>query len=217
VVEGMKHWKIQEFSKQVGKHYNTVDNWFKEMERKRIHYINRVAETGEKIYDQLDLDIALFIVKKRDEGWNLDPIFEAIPQGFDVRPFPEGMANSLEITDIGELRNLLLREMQQVAEQIAATKAGEILRSLPEPKSREEERQERITDFITQSRILDQLEDEALEKWYQLPESERIRKTGFLGMVKVEDTEKKDKFVREYIRKHKEERLLKEFGQDLIE
>lgn len=208
--EEKQHWKLNEFSKQIGRHYNTVDNWFKELERKRIHFINRV-ETGEKVYDRLDLEIGLFIRNKRDQGWNLDPIFETVAQEFDVRPFPEGTESNLEIHDIGELRKILLREMEQMATRIAEQKAGEAFRMLPQPKSREVERQERITDFITQSRILDQLEDEALQLWYQKPESERMRKTGFLGLVKVEDGEKKDKFVRDYIRQHKEERLRSAF------
>lgn len=212
-MEGEKqHWKLNEFSKKIGKHYNTVDTWFKEMERKRIHYINRVESSGEKIYGLLDLKIGLYIRNKREEGWNLDPIFDTVPHEFEVRPFPEGTENKLEIHDIGELRKMLLREFEQIAITIAEQKAGEAIKALPEPKSREEERQERITEFITQSRILDQLEDEALDLWYQKSESERIKKTGFLNLVKVEDVEKRDKFVRDYIRKHKEERLRNEFG-----
>ncbi|WNC17913.1 MerR family transcriptional regulator [Brevibacillus brevis] len=213
MVEGEKqHWKLNEFSKQIGKHYNTVDSWFKEMERKRIHYINRVESSGEKVYDSKDLEIGLFIKKKREEGWNLDPIFDSVAQEFEVRPFPAGSDNQLEVSDPAELRKVLLREFEQMAYRIAEQKASEAIRALPEPKSREEERQEKINDFITQSRILDQLEDEALALWYQKPETERVKKTGLFGLVKIEDVENRDKFVRDYIRKHKEERIRKEFG-----
>lgn len=63
--ENAKYCKISAFSKQIGKHNNTIDEWFRELEGEcKLHYISRVNE--EKVYDELDLSIAKFIVKRRE-------------------------------------------------------------------------------------------------------------------------------------------------------
>ena len=57
-----KHWEIDDFSKELGKHTNTIDGWFRNLEfGRKLHYILRVNE--ENIYDELDVEIAMFIVE----------------------------------------------------------------------------------------------------------------------------------------------------------
>jgi hypothetical protein len=67
------YWKISEFVEKIKQtlqeeklHSNTVDGWFKKSEEERIHYICRTAETNEKVYDELDLQLAVFIKRKRN-------------------------------------------------------------------------------------------------------------------------------------------------------
>lgn len=91
-----KAWRITEFSKLVGRHHNTVYNWFNILEEKGLHETLRTHNTNEKLYNTLDLEIALFIKQKRDEKWSLDAIIELLPHQFDLRPVPlENQANEV--------------------------------------------------------------------------------------------------------------------------
>nr|WP_263327111.1 hypothetical protein [Neobacillus sp. Marseille-Q6967] len=60
-----EQWKIGEFASKIGRHANTIDQWFKKLEELNIHYVNRLPSTNEKIYDDLDLKIALHIKSER--------------------------------------------------------------------------------------------------------------------------------------------------------
>ncbi len=49
-----------------------------------------------KLYNALDLEIALFIKQKRDEKWSLDAIIDLLPHQFDLRPVsPEHQTNEV--------------------------------------------------------------------------------------------------------------------------
>jgi DNA-binding transcriptional MerR regulator len=223
----MDFWKISDFAKEVGKHQNTIDGWFKQLEEKYLHYVNR-NEYGEKIYDELDLEIALFIRQKRGDRWSLDGIFAELPNRFDLRPaLYDQTTNAPQNIDI----TLMRKEFENVAREIAAGQAKEmkqlieeattvqvsqikqqyedILRRLPQYKSKNEERTERITEMITRRRIESNLEREALNIWSTKPESERLIRVGFLR--KEEDRDKKERFVREYINEYYEARIKEEF------
>lgn len=80
-----KAWRITEFSKLVGRHHNTVYNWFNTLEEKGLHGTLRTNNTNEKLYNSLDLNIALFIKQKRDEKWSLDAIIELLPHQFELK------------------------------------------------------------------------------------------------------------------------------------
>ena len=45
----------------------TVATWFNKMEELGIHYINRTEDTNEKVYDELDLKIGIFIKEKKSK------------------------------------------------------------------------------------------------------------------------------------------------------
>lgn len=91
-----KAWRITEFSKLVGRHHNTVYNWFNILEEKGLHETLRTQNTNEKLYNALDLEIALFIKQKRDEKWSLDAIIDLLPHQFDLRPVsPEHQTNEV--------------------------------------------------------------------------------------------------------------------------
>lgn len=223
-----QYWKISDFAKELGKHANTVDGWFKQLEDKSIHGVNR-TEHGEKVYDILDLDIALFIKEKRDKKWALDAIFNELPEHFELRSVWSGMENTsvTQTTDIDSLKKEFLEiargvsteqiaEIKKVYEQAAAAQISEIkkqyddlLKRLPEPKNREIERQERIDEMITRRRIEVQLEKEALHIWSTKPEEERVRRVGIFR--KEEDRDKRDLFVKEFVNVRFEERLKQEY------
>lgn len=207
-------YQISEFARLVGKHVNTVDNWFKSLEEKRLHYVNRVA--GAKVYDGLDLQIALFIRDKRNEKWAMDGIFDILPQQFELRPFPVDEATS--VTQMLDM-DAVMSEVRKAAEQLAAAQVEEMRRKyddlvklIPGPVDPRVEKQRRIDDMITQRRVMMQLEEEALHMWSTKPREERLKTVGLFR--KMEDIDKRDRFVRQYINEHFEERLRREYGLD---
>lgn len=215
-----KAWKISEFSKLIdNKHYNTIDQWFKALEDKRIHYVNRVA--GEKVYDQLDLDIGKYIKDGRSNNYNLQLIFDQLPDVFSLRPFPLDWNAGGSLMDYDELRREMEKrfeeKLQETREKImdevvsAATQLFEEHRQLlPPPKSREEIRAEEINDKMSRMKIEWRLEEQAIEEWTRLPESDRLRKVGLFR--KEEDFLKRDAFIKKYIQANMESALKAEYG-----
>lgn len=203
-------WKITDFSKNIGKHQNTVDGWFKQLEEKGLHYVNRI--NNEKVYDELDLQIALHIKVKREQKWALEAIFDELSNHFDLRPHPPELetTNSLQLPDTEALKKLLTEEVRRAAEEIAAIQTAEIIRALPKPKSREEERQERFNELMVRHKVEKRLRGEALHLWSTKPEHERVRKIGWFR--KEEDWSKREQFVRDYIDEHFEHALRLEYG-----
>ena len=209
----MKYWKIGDFSKLLGKHNNTVDGWFRELEiERKLHYVSRVND--EKVYDELDLKIAEFIVKRRGDKWSLNAIFDDLPNHFSLRPFPkeyEKQQKTTQIVDYEKMRATLKNEMKEVFNELLVAQMREqrkeIERLLP---SREQERMNRINAIMAERKITRILEDEALELWSAKPESERKIKVGWFR--KEEDIDKRNRFIKKYIDEYFEERFKKEFG-----
>jgi len=221
-------WQITEFAEKISKamqerygdpnlgvHYNTVDKWFKTLEQKGIHYINRVA--GEKVYDEMDFEIGCFIFEKRKEKWRLDVIFDNLPEYLEVRPFPNDFQDETSPVIINEekimekVHKTINKEIEnvkvEILDAIRKITSTELKSMLPEPKSPEQERLDRFNDSITKWRIEVKLEEEAIQEWRKLPDSERFKKVGFFR--KEEDLVKKDEFIRQYKKEHME-KLLKE-------
>ncbi|MFD1676290.1 MerR family transcriptional regulator [Alicyclobacillus fodiniaquatilis] len=210
----MEFYQISDFAKEIGKHVNTVDNWFKALEERRLHYVNRVA--GAKVYDELDLEIARFILDKRENKWLLEGIFSILEETFELRPFPPDETTSVpQVVDM----EIIMREIRSAAQQIAAAQVeevrqqyAELVKQLPKPIDPAEEKQKRLDDMITQRRVITQLEDEALNMWSTIPKEERMKSVGLFR--KQEDIDKRDKFVRAYVNEHLEERMKLEYGLD---
>jgi len=208
----MKYWKIGDFSQILGKHNNTVDGWFRELETERkLHYVSRVND--EKVYDEQDLRIAEFIVKQRENKWSLNAIFDDIPNHFDLRPFPkeyEKQQKATQIVGFEKMRATLKNEMKEVFNELSAAQMKEqrkeLERLLP---SREQERMDRINAIMAERKITRILEEEALELWGKKPESERKIKVSWFR--KEEDIDKRNHFIKNYIDKYFEEHLKKEF------
>ena len=86
----------------------------------------------------------------------------------------------------------------------------EILKKLPNPKNREEEREDRFKEMVARRRVEYQLEREAQMIWATKPEKERMEKIGWFK--KVENQEERNLFIKEYINKNFENRLRNELG-----
>jgi hypothetical protein len=223
----MEFWKISDFAKEIGKHTNTVDGWFKQLEEKQLHWVSR-TEAGEKVYDRLDLEIALYIKEQRDKKWALDAIFIEIPNHYELRPMPESDTTSVPQTYepafirkefeavFKEMAATQAIEINKQIQELAATQLNElrqqyadIVNRLPQPKTIEDERQERITEMITRRRVENELEKEAIDMWSTLPEKERTIRVGFFR--KEEDRDKRERFVKSYVNQRFEARIKNEY------
>ena len=234
----MEYYKISDFAAKIGKHTNTVDGWFKKLEQQQVHYVNRVE--NEKVYDELDLKIGLFIDQKRADGWALRAIFNVLDDHFELRSFPEDMPGNvpldLEVVrkkfsedlrlaleeeqkpTLERLEHLekavfgVIDQVQNLVKQLPRTE--DIVTLLPTPSDPIVERQQRITEMITLERIRGQLRKEALHMWSTKPEEERMKRTGLFGLKKEEDHAARDRFVQGYIDDHLPERLAQEYGMN---
>ncbi|MED3268761.1 MerR family transcriptional regulator [Bacillus thuringiensis] len=206
-----KAWRITEFSKLVGRHHNTVYNWFNILEEKGLHGTLRTNNTNEKLYNTLDLDIALFIKLKRDEKWSLDAIIELLPHQFELRPVsPENQTSEVSTQlnmqeAAATIEKIVEQKIQMHLQNIQLEYQGkfeEAIRAvLPEPedpeKLKERQRQERLDNIIIQHRARTELRKQAENEWNTQPEETRIKKVGWFK--KEEDLARKQLFIENYI------------------
>lgn len=204
-------WKLSEFSSKVGVHYNTIDRWFKQLEEERIHYVNRVS--GTKVYDQLDLEIAEYIGRKRKNDWGLQGIFDMLPQEIEVRPFPLDFngPTANPMIDLERLKTSLLQELiettKHTVEEQWNLQLKQLLSVLPKP---EEERAKRLNELLAHRKVERKLRKEALTQWETKPDSERLKKAGFFR--KEEDAIARERFILDYLDEHYENEIRKEYN-----
>lgn len=226
----MQTWRISDFTKkllddlsvefpdeEISYHFNTIDGWFKSLEKRGIHYVNRSA--GEKIYDTDDLKIAKFIFYQRREKFSLEQIFKILPNYVETRPFPpeeevvelpksyEEMVAMIKKDLLSDINKEINKEVQSRLEQEFSAQDQKLQKFLPSP---EEQRAERFNAIMTNHKITQKLEKEALVKWNEKPEEERVTKVGWFR--KEENRSKRETFIKDYINEHFEDALKEEFG-----
>jgi len=114
-----KFWHINDFTKLLNEQYslmtnkessihvNTVNNWFNALEEKKIHYVPKIDDM--RIYEELDLKVALFMLDKRKNKWNLEAIYNILPENVELRPIqdfdtkPNSSVNLTQESKIPEL------------------------------------------------------------------------------------------------------------------
>jgi hypothetical protein len=212
-------WHISDFTEEIQRryeeettvkesfHYNTVDKWFKDFENKGIHYIQRVAD--KKVYDDLDVDIAIFIIKKRSQKWSLDAISNVLSAHLEVRPFPDlkndeeqGLSEAQVMVEMGRKFEKMQKEFEERMIYELDLKKKELeqqlINRLPKPKTDQEIRAEKTDIMISTVRKRYEIEGEAIEEWNKLPLEQRVKKVGFFRTE--EDLLKRDNFIREYVK-----------------
>lgn len=229
-----KHWQLNAFAKEVGSHFTTLNDWFNLLETRRVHYVNRRVGDGSRIFDELDLAVALFIKQKRLEKWPLDAITNVMREEIETRPFPDDFSSDKDVVSFDQLRTLFTHDMQNIlADEVDKLIGARIddmsqrieelhqellkitmenqrmmLESASKSGDRKADRAERMNEYITINRINKTLEIEALSEWEKLPESERYIKRGLFR--REEDVIKREKFIREYTKEHFEAKLMSE-------
>ena len=218
------HKQLNEFSASVDRHHTTINNWFNEMERRRIHYVNRQAgQSKERIFDIDDYSIAKFIATQREAKWSMDAIYEHIANGevssLNPRPFPPDFdgPNNTQLAVMEQMRSKFGEDLKAMLKEAVTDLKAEMLVLIPPPPEPEDptieqakERDRYITRTLTELRLNAKLEEEAIEAWNKLPESERTRKKGFFG--KEEDPIKRQDHIRKYVNTNKPARLMAEYG-----
>ena len=186
-------------------------------EERKTHYINRV--NNEKVYDELDLNIARFIIEKRTLKWSLDGIFDNLPSQFSLRPFPndfEHESKPLQGIDVDKVRATIMSELKNTFEEVVsvevAKKIEDFQRLLPSPH---QGRLDRFNSIVAERKITRALEEEALSMWATKSAEERLKSIGWFR--KGEDLEKRERFVKSYVDERFEERLREELGISDIE
>ncbi|MFB8378187.1 hypothetical protein [Paenibacillus taichungensis] len=213
-------WQLTEFAEKLELHYTTVNTYFKNLEKQKIHYVNRL-ESGQKIYDSLDLKIGFQIIEMKEQNWSLKAIYNFLKDTppFELRPFPENFPSTeTEITQeimLAELQHGFKRDMQILLDaelkKLKDEFSTQTLRLQEKTDTdRLAARQQEITDRITNNRIQLELEIEALEEWSKKDPSERLVKVGLFR--KEEDSVKKDLFVKKYVAEKIEKRLREELN-----
>lgn len=207
------YWKISKFAALFNKHNNTIDGWFRKLEEESIHHLQRIGK--EKVYDELDYEIAKYINIKREEGWTLDAIFETLRSGeaqLELRGQvvdSEDYATNLQLKQMENIKTEIFERLQNYDSVVKKLVAEEMHRKLLEDK--EAERNKRFEDLITQRRIVERLKKEAKMKWHEKPIEEKYIKVGLLRK-KVENIEKRNEFIEDYISLHFENELRNELG-----
>ncbi len=229
-----KIYSISQVAEEIDVSPGTIRHWEKEMDGL---IIVRRDEQNNRYYTREDIEQYLKINKLREEGFslsNIKKIFEMMSSGNQT--YEEGAGQltytsptdpknlPAEIKTVNQLTESFQHLLQHIGELnkkiddlVASNQEVEVLKKLDEyqsqlPKNIDHvaERQRRITDHITQKRVEDKLEQEALSLWFQKPLSERIKKVGWFR--KEEDLYARDQFIKQYINKHYEERLKQEYG-----
>jgi len=103
-----------------------------------------------------------------------------------------------------EFNKALLNELRRQQERQEQEQ-----KALPSPT---QQRLDRFNSMIAERRVISVLENEALKLWDDKPDNERFIKIGWFK--KIEDIAKRDRFVKNYIDEHFEERLGQEFDFD---
>ncbi|MGV7000217.1 hypothetical protein ACWA2C_16150 [Priestia megaterium] len=223
---------------KAGVHYNTLDKWFKTLETKKIHYITRAAGEKVYDELDLKIACFIYVKRQEkwsldaihnllEESGDTRPFPQEYEDKSDssLAVNEEQLVNRIvekvEVKAIKMIEDRIETKFEQMQQElhsaIREVAASEVKGMLPKPEPKEEkpavseedEQVKRMREATLKMKVELELENEALEEWYKLPQEERMRKAGFFR--KEEDTTKRDKFVREYRQKHFEEFIKKAY------
>lgn len=225
------YWKIGSFAKEIEnatgdkRHANTLDNWFKGLEDKNIHFVPRAGK--EKVYSEVEKEIALFFNTKRKEGWAIDVIQDEVKTRFSDKLNKYNPNTGEEVQSIEELKEQMLEWMQQTTSQVADEKVKALEEKFKSykndnEKKRYQDRHDAINLELKKTMIRKELKKEAIELWEKEPDEKKfieVEEKGIFGLKKVrtmKNIEGRNDFIEEYIDEHMFNRLKKETGYEEI-
>lgn len=204
-MNGKKEWlSVTELAERLGIPDATIRRYLR-MHGRHLQFTKRHKNYAVRA---ASVDTLIKIREAYAEGMGVEKVEEALvsagapviitvnDEGERVTGSTEDALSSLQKT-VNE-QSEMIRTLGQIIQQQQQTAAA----VLPDP---DEQRAGRLNDRLTERRVERQLEREALERWAEKPEAERMRKAGWFR--KEEDPAARDRFVRDYVDEHFDVRM----------
>ncbi|MBG9689665.1 hypothetical protein ABD91_01820 [Lysinibacillus sphaericus] len=212
------HWKLSKFVDEVNRVFfqlynvplnvtiNTINNYFRHLEERGIHEVERLNDV--KVYNEIDLKIAIFIAAKRSKDlqediWSLPQIYEAIADSHDLETRKPLTSSSQKQDEL--FKRQLSEFKKEINEQL--NRHGKFHQKVLEMQSSYDKKLENI--MLDYTKMQKQLREEGREEWNKLPKSKR-----FTGLIfKQENINERERFIEDYVEKGLNERMLKTLHQ----
>ncbi|MGC7930629.1 hypothetical protein ACP3VS_18620 [Lysinibacillus sp. VIII_CA] len=212
------HWKLSKFVDEVNRVFfqlynvplnvtiNTINNYFRHLEERGIHEVERLNDV--KVYNEIDLKIAIFIAAKRSKDlqediWGLPQIYEAIADSHDLETRKPLTSSSQKQDEL--FKRQLSEFKKEINEQL--NRHGKFHQKVLEIQSSYDKKLENI--MLDYTKMQKQLREEGREEWNKLPKSKR-----FTGLIfKQENINERERFIEDYVEKGLNERMLKTLHQ----
>ncbi|TJY41834.1 hypothetical protein E5161_11570 [Cohnella pontilimi] len=172
----------------------------------KVHKSYVVAEESVGILKQIREEYARGLSSEEVEARLLGTEAQMVAAAAEPMPAPQESAGVLEA--LANLEQLVLQRFEQQDQLLKAL--AEIAPALQHQLYPENLRAERVDLRMKEWRIERKLQAEALEKWAELPKDERMVRTSLFSSE--ENTEKRDRFVRDYVDKHFDDEMRRAYG-----
>lgn len=206
-----KAYWTNEVAEMVGVSDSTIRKWCIELEKNGYQFMKGANDS--RAYTEQDIfAIRKFQTLLKENKLTKESAAVLITEQFKQKE-NEGTPPVQVDNGVSPIR-LLVAQIKSVEDRFAEMaetieQQDRLLKVLSQQKDPIEERQQRITDMITQRRIESELKAEAEQIWNDKPEAERMKKIGWFK--KDVDRDKRERFVRDYIDQNYAERLRKEY------
>lgn len=198
-------WKLGAFTEEVNKAFlaatgidadyktNTINNYFKDLEEKGIHIVQKINDV--RVFDTDDLTLAVFILMKRSKElnqhktWGLQQIYDEI----DRSPELPNRKPSIEEQSKDNLRELVLELQKTFTKSLEEASNTQLLLSTMD-QNVEKKVTNAVLAYMEQQ---NKVKAEARTEWEKLPKEQRF--TGFI--FKQERIAERERFIDDYVEK----------------
>ena len=198
-------WKLGSFTEEVNKAFlaatgidadyktNTINNYFKDLEEKGIHIVQKINDV--RVFDTEDLTLAVFILMKRSKElnqhktWGLQQIYDEI----DRSPELPNRKPSIEEQSKDNLRELVLELQKTFTKSLEEASNTQLLLSTMD-QNVEKKVTNAVLAYMEQQ---NKVKAEARTEWEKLPKEQRF--TGFI--FKQERIAERERFIDDYVEK----------------
>lgn len=198
-------WKLGAFTDEVNKAFlsatsieadyktNTINNYFKDLEEKGIHIVQKINDV--RVFDADDLKLAVFILMKRSKElnqqktWGLKQIYDEIERS----PELPNRKPSIEEQSKDNLKELVLELQRTFTKTLEESSKAQMLISTVD-KNVEKKVTNAVLAYMEQQ---NKMKTEARAEWEKLPKEQRY--TGFI--FKQERIAERERFIDEYVEK----------------
>lgn len=198
-------WKLGAFTDEVNKAFlaatgidadyktNTINNYFKDLEEKGTHIVQKINDV--RVFDTDDLKLAVFILMKRSKElnqqktWGLQQIYDEIERSPELpnrKPTIEEQSND-------NLKELVLELQKTFTKTLEESAKSQILLTTMDQKFEKKVTNAVLAYMEQQNKV----KADARAEWEKLPRDQRF--TGFI--FKQERIAERERFIDEYVEK----------------